>query len=329
MRFALAAFSLVALSASAMAVGPKAKIDPGYAYYEIGDTHAQRPAKTEKALLLNGGGDWNPEAFRWFAQKTGHGHLVVIAAYGGPEDGEEFYKEIGGFASVQTLVFSDRKASFNPRVISVLAHADGIFIAGGDQSKYVRFWKGTPVARLINATIASSRPVGGTSAGLAILGATGYGAMDGGSIDLLTALADPLGPAVTMVRDFLNMPNLQHVVTDTHYAARNRLGRHIAFLAQVRTRWDRRAIGLAVDQDSALCVDANGIGRFFTGNNGEAWLIQPSGLPRLRIGRPLDWPAVRITRFGTSGRIDLKTMHVTNPSSSIVISVNRGHLKGV
>jgi cyanophycinase len=306
-----------------------APVVPGYAYYEIGNIKAPRPSSPKQALLLVGGGDWNLDAFRWFARMSGHGRLVVIAAYGGAEDGEEFYRNIGGFTSVQTLVFSDRKASFDPRVIRILHDADAIFVAGGDQSKYVRFWKGTPVAKAIDAEVARGRPVGGTSAGLAILGASAYGALDGGSIDSKTALADPLGPAVTMVRGFLHMPYLEHVVTDTHFSARNRLGRLIAFVAQVRTRWDPRAIGLGVDQDSALAVDAAGHGRLFTNNGGEGWLVQPEGQPRATPNRPLDWAAVRITRFGPNGSIDLATMKVTSPSSSVVVSVKKGELVGI
>lgn len=309
------------------AANAAAPVNPGYAYYEIGNTAAARSARTERALMLVGGGAWDHDAFRWFAAKAGHGHLVVIGASGGAEDGEEFYREIGGFASVQTIVFSDRKASFDPRVLGILRKADAIFIMGGDQAKYVRFWKGTPVAQAINAEVATGHPVGGTSAGLAILGASGYGAMDGGSIDSETALKDPLGPAVTIVRDFLHMPYLQHVVTDTHFMARNRLGRLIAFIGQVRVKWDPRTIGLGIDEGSALCVDANGKGRFFTSRNGQAWLVRPVGIPRAIKGKPLDWASVRITRFGPSGTIDLRSLRVTNGKVA-VISVHRGKLVG-
>ena len=327
----LRALKLVLAAALVGAGAPRASIAPnsGYAYYEIGNVKSHRRAPTQRALLLVGGGDWNLDAFRWFAAKTGHGHLVVIAAYGDGEDGKYFYRDVGGFASVETLVFSTRKASYDPRVLRVLRQADGIFIAGGDQSKYVRFWKGTPVAQAIDFAVMHDRPIGGTSAGLAVLGAYAYGAMDGGSIDSPKALANPLGPAVTIVRDFLHMPFLGHVVTDTHFSARNRLGRSIAFLAKVRTNWDSGAIGIAIDQDSALCVDSSGIGRFFTNDNGEAWLLQPAGVPRLAIGKPLDWKSVRITRFGPQGLIDLKTMRVRNPSSTTSISVEDGHLRGI
>lgn len=299
----------------------------GYAYYEIGNTAAPRPAQTERALMLVGGGAWDHDAFRWFAAKAGHGHLVVIGASGGAEDGEEFYREIGGFASVQTIVFSDRNASFDPRVLGILRKADAIFIMGGDQAKYVRFWKGTPVAEAINAEVATGHPVGGTSAGLAILGASGYGAMDDGSIDSDIALKDPLGPAVTIVRDFLHMPYLQHIVTDTHFMARNRLGRLIAFVAQVRVKWDPNAVGLGIDEGSALCVDSNGDGRFFTSRNGQAWLVQPVGRPGAIKGKPLDWGSLRITRFGPSGTIDLRSLRVTNGNTATV-SIRRGKLVG-
>lgn len=316
--------ALVAAALAGQAVATFAADQPTYSYYSIGDTRAPRPGRTEGALLLSGGGDWDVDAFRWFAAKAGHGHIVMLGAYGGGEDGEHFYHDIGGVTSVETLVFNSRVAASDPKVLAVLAHADGIFIEGGDQSKYVRFWRGTPVARLIDEAIRSGKPVGGTSAGLAILGGAGYGAMDGGSIDSPTALRDPGGPAVTIVRDFLHMPFLVHVITDTHFTARNRLGRLIAFVARVRTSSDPGAIGLGVDQGSALCVDARGSGRLFTTNGGFAWLVQPASPVRLRPGKPLNLPLVRITGVGPSSDIDLKTMRVARPAFRKTLSVRDG-----
>ena len=274
-------------AAASLSQSASADVQPAYSYYEIGKVTSPRPARTEQALLLVGGGDWDRDAFRWFIGKAGHGHIVVIAASGSTEENDEFYREIGGVTSVQSIVFHDRAAAFDKRVLRILRQADGIFISGGDQSNYVRYWKGTPVARILDAHVASGRPIGGTSAGLAILGSAGYGAMDGGSIDSPTALKDPLGPAVTMVSDFLHMPYMRHIVTDTHFMARKRLGRLIAFVAQVRATSDKRAVGLGIDEGSALCVDARGHGRFFTSRKGSAWLVQPVGGARPKRGRPL------------------------------------------
>src|SRR3546814_6824830 len=70
--------------------------------------------------------------------RAGHGHLVVLRASGAAEAQDELYTQIGGVASAQTFVFSDRKAASDPAVLAALEAADGIFIAGGDQSNYVR-----------------------------------------------------------------------------------------------------------------------------------------------------------------------------------------------
>lgn len=297
----------------------------GYAYYEIGDVAAPTSGPTQGALLLAGGGDWDRDAFRWFAARAGHGHLVVLRASGAAEAGEEFFRDIGGFASVQTLVFASRAAATDPRVLAILARADGIFIAGGDQANYVRFWQGTPVARLLDDHIRKGRPIGGTSAGLAILGGIAYGAMDGGSIGSAEALADPAGPAVTLVSGFLRMPRLAHVVTDTHFAARDRLGRLIAFVARARQR-DPEAIGLGVDEDSAVCVEADGAARLCSRTPGFAWLVRPAAAPAVAPGRPLDWRAIRITGLGPSTKLDLNDLTVASPAFQGIARVEKGHL---
>ena len=324
-----AIFALLGVLALACGAAPARASDDassGYTYYKVGDVAAPTPRPTEVGLRLMGGGDWDYRAWRWFLAKAGQGHIVILRASGDGEAGEEVYRDIGGAASVQTLVFDDRKAAEDPRVLAILDRADGVFLAGGDQAKYVRFWKGTPVQKALNDHVARGRPIGGTSAGLAILGGVGYGAMDGGSVDSVAALNDPLGPEVTMVGDFLTMPYLAHVVTDTHFSARDRLGRLIAFVAQVRASSDPQAVGLGVDEDGALCVDADGVGRFFTASHGYAWLVQPDGAPRAEPGRPLDYPSVRVTTLGSDGEIDLKTMQITRPAFSGTASIQSGRL---
>ena len=324
----MAVLALLFSLATGMAATPARAMETpdGYTYFSVGDVSAPTPGKTETALMLMGGGDWDYRAWRWFLSKAGQGHVVILRASGDGEAGEEIYNDIGGAASVQTLLFDDRKAAHDPRVLAILERADGVFLAGGDQAKYVRFWKDTPVETALNHHVARGRPIGGTSAGLAILGGAGYGAMDGGSVDSATALADPMGPEVTMVGHFLTMPYLAHVVTDTHFSARDRLGRLIAFVAQVRASSDPQAVGLGVDEDGALCVDADGVGRFYSASHGYAWLVQPDGAPSAQAGRPLDYSSVGVTTLGYDGEIYLKTMQITRPAFSGVASVQAGRL---
>ncbi|WP_404333653.1 cyanophycinase [Sphingomonas sp. MMS12-HWE2-04] len=316
---------LAAIAGLALAVPAAAQSTPGYSYYEVGNVAAARPAPTRQGLMLMGGGEWDYRAFRWFAERAGHGHIVVLRASGAGEAGEEIFGQVGGVLSVQTIVFRDRTAANDKRVLDILAHADGIFLAGGDQANYVRYWKDTPVAALLDAHVKKGRPIGGTSAGLAILGGTAYGAMDGDSIDTPRALADPIGPGVTLVTGFLHMPRLAHVVTDTHFGARNRLGRLIAFLAAARQR-DAQAIGIGVDEESALCVEADGSTQLYSRSGGFAWLVQPAGRAAVKPGTPLDWSGIRVTGIGPDSRFDLNQLRVAAPAFSGTARVKAGQL---
>jgi beta-aspartyl-peptidase (threonine type) len=246
---------LAGLLAACLAL-PVLAADTGH--YVLGDTSAKTPGKTAPGLLLMGGGDRNFDALRWFMKRAGNGHIVVLRASQGGEIGEEFFNEVGGIQSVETFVFHDREAATDPKILAALKRADGIFIGGGDQSRYVRYWRGTPVAAALDAHVRAGKPLGGTSAGLAMLGEYLYGAMDGGSQISPRALADPLGAENTIETGFLRIALLKGVVTDTHFSERNRLGRLVAFVAKGEAMAGRPLIGLGVDEDAAVAVEADG-----------------------------------------------------------------------
>jgi hypothetical protein len=228
--FAALAFALVAASGG---VAKERTPTPGYTEYDIGDASAPTSGTVQPGLMLVGGGDWPHDAVRWMSERMGHGHLVILRASGTDDLQQDFLKEIGGAVSVQTLVFHSREAASDPRVLEIVRKADGIFFGGGDQSNYVRYFKGTPLNALLDEHVRSGRPMGGTSAGLAILGAYSYGAMDGGSLVSKDALKNPLGTGVTLVRDFLHMPLLGNVITDSHFAIRERWGRLLVFVGRL------------------------------------------------------------------------------------------------
>lgn len=304
-----------------------------YRRYMIGDRAAPTPGQIEPGLLLMGGGDRNFDALRWFLKKAGNGHLVVLRASQGNEVAEEFYRDVGGIASVETFVFKGRASSDDPRMLASLSKADGIFIAGGDQARYVRYWKGTPVAEALDAHVRAGKPLGGTSAGLAILGEYLYGAMDGGSIRSPEAMADPLGPAVTIERNVLHIAALQGVVTDTHFKERERLGRLFAFLAKAETLTGiprRPLIGLGVDESVALAVDGDGNGRIYaTDPAGRAWLVQGGFIETQTTGRPLDLRRVDVTGIGAGSTVHLPDGRVEAPVFQRAYRVENGRLQEV
>ncbi|MBV6415528.1 MAG: hypothetical protein CMLOHMNK_00040 [Steroidobacteraceae bacterium] len=324
--FALAAMVLCAAQASA----------GDYRHYFVGDAAAPTPSAVSGGLLLMGGGDRNFDALRWFIARAGHGHLVVLRASQGPEVADEFYHAVGGLASVETWVFTGRAASNDPKILASLARADGIFIAGGDQARYVRFWKGTPVAAALDAHVAAGKPLGGTSAGLAILGEYLYGAMDGGSIRSPEALADPLGPAVTIEGDFLHLALLRGIVTDTHFRERDRLGRLFAFLAKAgqssaaagnATVKAAPLWGLGVDESAALAVEPDGTARIYaTSPEGAAWLVRGGFDETQRPGAPLRLRRVDVTGVGHGSVLRLPGRQVERPAFRRAYAVRDGKL---
>ncbi|HVN99507.1 MAG TPA: cyanophycinase [Steroidobacteraceae bacterium] len=325
-----AGMAFMAMAARAGSVGTDEWRDgPGYRTYVIGDESAPTPDPVVGGLLLNGGGGWPYDAFRWFTEHAGHGHLVVLRASGNTDIQDRFYNDIKGLKSVRTFVFSDRRGASDPRLLAAVRAADAIFVGGGDQSNYVRMWRGTPLNEAIDAHIAAGKPFGGTSAGLAIQGSWLYGCMDSVSLTSNHALADPLGRSVTIEGDFLHSALLEHILTDSHFDARARLGRLVTFVARAHSLDPERTLaGLGIDEAAALTVEADGTASFHARSGGKyAWLVQPRDYGALQPGRPLNLEAVRVTAIGPATTFNVHSMEVQAPAFEREYDVVDGELR--
>jgi cyanophycinase len=313
--------------------------DKNFDYFVSGDPAKPRAAHTEFGLALMGGGGKLDSAYRFIATHAGGGHIVILRAVsddsfdpGDGNYGESFAKEWGPVVSVETIVFHNRRASSDPRVIAALKNADGIFLAGGDQSNYIRYWKGTPVQEALNAHVAANRPIGGSSAGLAILGRYSYGALDGGSMESKVALADPFDKGVTLEDDFLHYRHLEDVITDTHFSQRHRLGRLVAFVTRLNSpaaKSSANIFGIGVDEKTALLIDAAGIGRLAAGSAGSAWIVMPrQPASNIVAGKPLSMTDIHLVQLGADSSIDLKNRNVNQPAAETTFSIKDGKLVG-
>lgn len=75
-------------------------------------------------------------------------------------------------------------------VADLVNNAEAIFIAGGDQTRYINEWKGTALGNALANVNPATRAIAGSSAEMAILGDTDYSA-EYGSASSSDALADP------------------------------------------------------------------------------------------------------------------------------------------
>jgi cyanophycinase len=229
-----------------------------------------------------GGGANLDEAFQWLCNHAGSGDLLVLRATG-KDDYNPYIQKLCHLNSVATLVIPNRTAAEDPFVAKAIRHASALFISGGDQANYVNFWADTPVQAELNAAIERGVPIGGTSAGLAVLGGYSYSAQgdkpDDPNLDSKTAMADPFGPRVTVVRGFIRIPLLAGIVTDTHFARRNRMGRLLVFLARLNQSEENEAHsptsqvrGIGVEERAAVLVDPDGNARVV--GHGAAYFIE-------------------------------------------------------
>lgn len=251
---------------------------PLFDHYITGSPADVSPA-THGGLLLAGGGTDQPDAFRWLIKKAGGGDIVVLRASG--SDGyHPFVMRLGGVDSIESFVVHSREASTDPMLLDRLKKAEAIFFAGGDQSRYVRFFKDSPVEDLINAAAKRGVPIGGTSAGLAILSEFSYSAMNN-STTTVEATANPFHANITLDRDFLSLPHLSGIITDSHVIERNRLGRTVAFMARLkRDGWlgTRPARAIAIDRETAVLVEPNGTATIVGPKT--AYFMQATGAPQ-------------------------------------------------
>ncbi|MEY2919091.1 MAG: hypothetical protein RL261_396 [Pseudomonadota bacterium] len=266
-------------------------------YFRVGNA-ADAPAVTTAGTVLMGGSTDVDEAFRWLCDRATGGDFLVVRATGTDAYNPYVQGLCPGLNSVATLIISSAKAANVPSVRETIANAEVVWIAGGDQSDYITEWTGTAVQEALNAHIAAGKPIGGTSAGLAVLTQFVYSALGSQGITSAEALADPYNRYNTFARDFVYVANLQGAIGDTHFAARDRMGRTISFLCRISVEgWSTKPRAIAVSEETAVLIDQKGIGKVVGTNN--AYFIQAPGMPEVcSPGLPLTYRNVAVRRVG-------------------------------
>ncbi|MGA7078955.1 MAG: cyanophycinase [Terriglobales bacterium] len=300
-----------------------------YQYFRLGNKN-DLPSKPAAGIAMMGGGSDLDEAFRWLCEKGIGGDFLILRATG--DDGYNSYiQKLCHMNSVATLIIPDRQAAQDPAVAEIIRHAAVVFIAGGDQANYIRGWKDTPVEDAINANVGAGKPIGGTSAGLAVLGEFVYGALgdkpDDNDLASTDVLPNPYLDRVTLIRGFLGIPHLENLLTDSHFAKRDRMGRSLGFLARiVQDGWSSAPREIAIDEKSAVLVEADGKATVVGSGKG-AYFLRPTQRPDVcKSGQPLTFRNINVYQIPAGGRFDL-TSWAGNGGTSYSLSVEKGKIE--
>lgn len=271
--------------------GPRPPKPAGLINYVTGNDEDADVTPTGPGLVLNGGNFDVDEGFVWWGDYIAGGDVVVIRISG--SDGyNDYLYGFGNADSVETMIVTADFAD-DPYVLWTLRHAEAIFMAGGDQADYLQAWKGAGVEEAMHHAWDRGAVLGGISAGLAVIGEHVFAAYQG-TVYSDEALADPYNQYMELERDFLALPMLAGVVTDSHFAERDRMGRLLAFLARIHADgWGSAAIGLGIDEDTALVVDPAGQGTVL--GEGSVYVVKADDPPQVCMaGVPLEYADLRV-----------------------------------
>ncbi|MGB5646780.1 cyanophycinase [Muriicola sp.] len=188
-------------------------------------------------VCMMGGRTENDNAMRWFLNRAQGGDVLVMRASGSDGYNDYLFSELGSSVnSVETLVFSG--VTEDAAIVAKIDAAEAIWFAGGNQGKYVEYWKDNSIEDALQRAINRNVVIGGTSAGMAILG-------------------EFVWTGETIVTNFLSIPFLQGKITDTHFSERSRMDRLLGFIEETGAK------GIAADEYTAICMDPSGLARVF------------------------------------------------------------------
>jgi cyanophycinase len=271
--------------AAALAV-PCSAQEHAYKYFRVGSASDAVAAQPRPGYALMGGGTDLDEAFQYLCERAGGGDFLVLRATGDDDYNPYIQKLCPKMNSVATVIIRNRAAAEDPFVAEAIRKASAVFIAGGDQANYINLWTKSPVQEALNGDIERGVPLGGTSAGLAVMGEWAFSAQgdkpDDPNLTGKLAMSDPYGPRNTLVQGFLGIPILRGIVTDTHFAKRDRMGRLLVFLARLNQPDGKsgpppgKSIrGIGIEERAAVLLEPDGAARVV--GRGGAYFIDAGG----------------------------------------------------
>jgi cyanophycinase len=290
--FTLQLCGLCTLAIQASGAQPDREAE-GWVMWTQGTVDERDNVTVQPALLLMGGGGDIRAAWQWFTRRAGGGDLLVLRTSGGDGYQDYLFREIGGLDSVTTIRIDARAAAEAPEVLRKIEQAEAIFLAGGDQARYDRLWRDTQLARAISLHSQARKPLGGTSAGLAILGSWMFSALGDAPEDPHLRsdeiLANPAHPRITLASGLFDTPFLSEILLDSHFSERSREGRLLVFLERLRGDYQLATLGgIGIDEKTALLVDERGSGRVISEDGGTVTFVRHFGkLSALGPSKPL------------------------------------------
>jgi len=262
-----------------------------------------------KFMLVGGGsetdGGWSDAPYQWAVQQSANKRVAIISTAAGTTWLPNYFVKLGATSAKNFLLASVALADAQPTYDSLMAY-DVLFFKGGDQSEYYTYYKGTKTEDAIRNKFLAGGVLAGTSAGAMMLSGVMYTAMNG-SILPSQALANVDDSRMSLASDFVDVA--PQYLFDTHVVERGRFGRTAAFLAKWTLDTGTSPITVGMDDKTALCIDAAGLGVVRGGTaaaNIYANTLGSTGFKRSGTKPVID--SLRVTQLLQGDSIDFTTL---------------------
>jgi cyanophycinase len=263
------------------------------------------------AVLLVGGGSenynsWSDEPYRWLVHHAANKRILILHYADASSFLPNYFLWLGA-TTATSLVINSRALADDSATYRAIVQADGLFLRGGDQWRYVELWKGTLAEQAIRQVYQRGGAIGGTSAGAAVLSAVAFDARIT-SVNPRSALRNPLSAGITFTEDFIGF--VPGILADTHFYERGRIGRLLAMMAVYRQQTGKWITGVGIDDATALGVSADGSTEVFGSGVVTVLRSMPQTNFTVQSGKPLALNDVQIIQMTRGFRCDLATGQV-------------------
>ena len=271
----------------------------------------------ERLTFLMGGGANVDTAFLELIKSVKGGDLLVLSGKDKDqpllENYNSYFMDLAKsnhlpLNSVTTVLIHSRQGSENTQLLKLVQQSEGIFFTGGDQWKYIDRIKGTRLHQEILKKLKYGFPIGGTSAGLAIMGDQIFSAEKGpiGTSDIGN---NPKDSRITMTDSMFNIEELKNILIDTHFVVRDRMGRLISFLANSYLKAPSQLNGLGIDESTVLLIHSNSLSEVL--GKGKIYLVRPSANPTFNENH-FNWNKLEVFRFGEGDKFSFENLSIPN-----------------
>lgn len=275
---------------------------------------------SQGSVMLVGGGeenyyDWSDAPYGWFVQQADSGKIINIDVSSVSSWYPDYFEWLGAANTSHGLQIATRNVANDSATYNELISARGIFIEGGDQWPYVATWKETLVEDAIHYVFNNGGVIGGTSAGLAVLGEVVFDAKFGSALPDEVAY-NPYNSKVSFTDDFLHI--LPNVFTDSHFHTRARMGRLIPMLARrIQDFSEDNIIGVGLDDNTTFCIDSSLIGTVYGEGTVTILFKSDNSIIKVVTGQPPTFTDIQYFQLNHSAIFNLATRTLASPGQNL------------